>query len=108
MHLVEVLLRAHFKTKCHGDNGKHIDKYQFREISFEADNKGHYQKIREIEQVFSCLQPLYIVHNNQVKVQVHNGQDASQLKFSSLVKVKSKNKKISRAKINERTNVKSI
>jgi hypothetical protein len=54
MHLVEVLLRAYFETEYYRDDGEHIDKGQFPEISGKVDNKSHDQKIGEIQQVFPC------------------------------------------------------
>ena len=75
MYLVVIFLGADLKTEGHGNNGEYIDKGQFPEISFEADNKGHYQEIGEIKKVFTCFQSLHIVHDDQVKVQVDNGQD---------------------------------
>jgi hypothetical protein len=108
MHLVKILLGTYFKTKGHRNNGKHVDEYQFPEIPFETDDKGHYKEIREIEQVFSCPQSLHIVHDDQVEVQVHDGQDPRQLKLSSLVKVKSQDKEISRAEIYKCADIQAI
>jgi hypothetical protein len=54
MHLVQIFLGAHLKAKHHGDQGDDIHECQFPEIPFETDNEGHYQEIREIEQVFAC------------------------------------------------------
>jgi hypothetical protein len=108
MHLVEILRGAYFKTNDHGDNGKHVYEYQFPEIPFEADDKGHYKEIRKIEQVFSCFKSLHVVHDDQVKVQVHDGQDTRQLELSSLVEVKGKDKKISRAKVYKCTDIQAV
>jgi hypothetical protein len=108
MHLVEVLLGTYFKTNDHGDNGKHVDENQFPEIPFKADDKGHYKEIRKIEHILSCPQPLHIVHDDQVKVQVHDGQYPGQLELSSLVKVKGKDKEISRAEVYKCADIQAI
>src|SRR5258708_33531076 len=108
MHLVVILLGAYFKTEGDGNDREYINEYQFREIPFEADNKGHYQEIREIEQVFPCPQSFHIINNNQVEVQVYDGEDPGQLEFPSLIQVKGKDKKISRAKIYKHADIQAI
>jgi hypothetical protein len=73
MYLVIVLLGALIIAEQERNDGDEIGGRQLHEFSPEADDKGHDQEIREIEQVFAGLYPLHIVHNRQVEVQVQYG-----------------------------------
>jgi len=108
MDLVVIFLWTHLETPGDGEDGEYIDEGQFPEISFEADDKRHYQEVGEIEQVFSRPESFHIIHDHQIKVQVDDGQDTGQLEFPSLVKMEGKNKKISGAQVYEGADIEAI
>jgi len=101
MHLVVIFLRAGIKTKPDGDHRDQVSKTHLAEILFEADNKCHYQEVREIEHVLTGLEPLHIVHDHQVEIQVENRYQAGKLKFSPEIEVISDNEYIGGAEIDQ-------
>jgi hypothetical protein len=106
--LVVILRRAHFEAEYHGDHRDGVDEYQFPKIPFKADDKGHDKEIREIQQVFACLQSLHIVHDDQVEVEIDNRKDPGQLELPFLVEVKGEYKKIRRTEIHQCADIETI
>ena len=101
MDLVVIFQRAFFQTKDQGDDRHQVGNGQLPEILIEGDNKSHYQEVREIEEVFSRLQSLHIIHDDQVQVEVDNGQYARQSEFFPHIQVIGEDKNIRRGKVDK-------
>jgi hypothetical protein len=83
MHLVIVFLGAGIKREQEGDHGNQVRESQLLKIFPEADDKCHYQEVREIKKVFAGPEPFHIVHDDQVKVQGQNGNYTGKQVFAS-------------------------
>src|SRR5208283_1936384 len=94
MHLVIVLLRTEIVAEHQGYQRDQIGQYQLQVLLFEADNKGHNKKVREIEKVFSRFDPLHIVHDREVKVEVQHREDPGQQILPPEVKMIGDNEEI--------------
>jgi hypothetical protein len=106
--LVVILRRTHFEAEYYGDHRDGVDEYQFPQIPFKADDKGHDKEIWEIQQIFTRLQSLHIVHDDQVEIEIDNGKDPGQLELPFLVEMKGEDKKIRHTEIHQCADIEAI
>jgi len=106
MDLVIVLLRTEIVAKHQGCQRDHIREDQLQVFPFEADNKGHDQEVRKIEQVLPRFDPLHIVHDRQVKIEVQYRNDTGQQVLPPQVEMVGDNEDIGGAQVDQRTDVK--
>src|SRR5450631_573258 len=88
-NLVIILIGTHIKTEQNGYDGNQVYKFQLSKISFDVYNQGHDEEVGKIQEVLSCTQPFHIVHDNQVEIEVDDGNYTGQFKPFFRIEVES-------------------
>lgn len=107
-YLVMVFHGAHPEAAENGDPGYEVKEYEFGEATFEIDNKGQHEEVREVQEILSCLEPFHVIHDEQIGIQIENGKDPGDLEMSFLIEIEGDDEKIGGAEVDEGADIQSI